>query len=261
MHYRRLNAETRMDAYPMPRVDDILDQVGQAKYLSTLDLANGYWQVPVVVEDRPKTAFVTPQGLYQFCVMPFGLCGAPATFQRMMDHVTQGMGKFTSAYLDDLIVFSKTWEDHLVHLQTVLSRLQTLGLTANSSKCQFAMTECIYLGHIVGNGVVKPERGKLLAVTQFPLPTTKTQVRSFLGLLGYYRRFIPNYATIAAPLTDLTRKSAPENVSLGIEGVKSFSRLKEIMLSSAVLRNPDFTKPFILQTDASEVGVGANLSQ
>jgi len=179
-------------------------------------------------------------------------------FQCMMDHITQGMGR--QVYWC-LIVFSKTWEDHLLHLQTVLSRLQTLGLTAKSSKCQFSMTECIYLGHIVGNGVVRPKRGKFLAVAQFLLPATKKQVHSFLGLSRYYRCFIPNYATIAAPITDLTQKSVPENVSLGIEGVKSFSRLKEIMLSYAVLRNPYFTKPFIIQTDASEVGVGAILSQ
>ncbi|XP_065901363.1 uncharacterized protein [Dysidea avara] len=223
--YRRLNAVTRVDAYPMPRVDDILDKVGQARYISTLDLAKGYWQVPVAVEDRPKTAFITPQGLYQLRMMPFGLCGAPATFQRMMDHVIRGMNKFASAYLNDLFVFSSSWEDHLEHLQAVLKRLQSLGLTAKPSKCQLAMTECKYLGHVVGNGVVKPERGKLQAIAQFPLLTTKKQVRSFLGLTGYYIRFIPHYATIATPLTNLTRKSVPEH------------------------------------TDASEVGVGAVLSQ
>ena len=143
----------------------------------------------------------------------------------------------------------------------MLKRLQSLGLTAKPSKCQLAMTECKYLGHVVGNGVVKLERGKLQAIAQFPLLTTKKQVRSFLGLTGYYRRFIPHYATIATPLTNLTRKSGPEHVSLDDEGSKAFSKLKEIMLSFAVLKNAYFTKSFILQTDASEVGVGAVLSQ
>ena len=151
--YRRLNAVTRVDAYPMPRMDDILNQVGQAKYITTLDLAKGYWQVPVASQDRHKTAFTTPRGLYQFKMMPFGLCGAPATFQRMMDQIIKGLYKFTNAYLDDLIIFSTSWEDHLIHLRTVLSRLQELGLTTKPSKCQFAMTECTYLGHVVGTGL------------------------------------------------------------------------------------------------------------
>ena len=159
--YRRLNAEMMMDAYPMPRVDDILDQVGQAKYITTLDLAKGYWQVPVAEEDRHKTAFITTKGLYQFKMMPFGLCGAPATFQRMMDEVIRGMSQFTSAYLDDLIVFSATWEDHLSHLRAVLDRLREVGLTTKPSKCQLAMAQCTYLEHVVGNAVVKPEATKL----------------------------------------------------------------------------------------------------
>ena len=125
--YQKLNAKTQVDAYPMPQIDDILDQVGQARYITTLDLAKGYWQVPVAEEGRPKTAFITPRGLYQFKRMTFGLCGAPATFQRMMDQVIRGMHKFASAYLDDLIVFSTKWEDHLMHLRAVLSRLQELG--------------------------------------------------------------------------------------------------------------------------------------
>ena len=155
--------------------------MGQARYITILDLAKGYWQVPVAEEDRPKTAFITPRGLYQFKMMPFGLCGAPATFQRMMDQVIRGMHKFASAYLDDLIIFSTTWEDHLTHLKAVLSRLQDLGLTTKLSKCQFAMTECTYLGHVVGNGVVKPEEGKLRTIEQLPQPKTKKQIRSFLG--------------------------------------------------------------------------------
>ena len=259
--YRRLNAMTQVDAYPMPRIDDILDQVGQARYITTLDLAKGYWQVPVAKEDRPKTVFITPRGLYQFKMMPFGLCGAPATFQRMMDQVIRRMHKFASAYLDDLIIFSTTWEDHLTHLKAVLSRLQELGLTTKPSKCQFAMTECTYLGHVVGNGVVKPEEGKLRTIEQFPQPKTKKQIQSFLGLSGYYRRFIPNYATIAVPLTNMTRKSEPEKVIWTTQCTKAFSKLKELLLSAPVMMNPDFSCPFILQTDASEVGVGAVLSQ
>ena len=150
--------------------------MGQARYITTLNLAKGYWQVPVAEEDRPKTASITPRGLYQFKMMLFGLCGAPATFQQMMDQVIRGMHKFASAYLDDLIIFSTTWEDHLTHLKAVLCQLQELGLTTKPSKCQFAMTECTYLGHVVGNGVVNPEEGKLRAIDQFSQPKTKKQI-------------------------------------------------------------------------------------
>ena len=254
--YRRLKAMTQVDVYLMPRIDDMLDQVGRARYTTTLDLAKGYWQVPVAEEDRPKTAFITPRGLYQFKMMSFGLCGAPAMLQRMMDQVIRGMHKFASAYLDDLIIFSTTWEDHLTHLRAVLSRLQELGLTTKPSKCQFAVTECTYLGHIVGNGVIKPEEGKLRAVEQFPQPKTKKEIRSIVGLSGYYRQF-----TIAVPLINMTRKSEPEKVIWSPQCTKAFSKLKELVLSAPVMMNPDFSCPFILQTDVSEVGVGAVLSQ
>ena len=226
--YRKLNAMTQVDAYPMPRIDDILDQVGQARYITTLDVAKGYCQVPVAEEDRPKTAFTNPRALYQFKKMPFGLCRAPATFQRMMDQVIRGMHKFSSAYLDDLIIFSTTWEDHLTHLRAVLSRLQELGLTTKPSKCQFGMTECTYLGHVVGNGVVKPEEGKLRTIDQFPQPKTKKQIKSFLELSGYYRRFIHNYATIAVPLTNMTRKTEPEKVIWTPQCTRAFNKLNYI---------------------------------
>ena len=259
--YRKLNAETEIDAYPMPRIDDILDQIGQAKYLSTLDLARGYWQVPVANEDRHKTAFTTPFGLYQFTVMPFGLSGTPATFQRLMDHMTDGIHHFAHAYLDDLVIFSSTWEEHLEHLSVVLARLEEAGLSVKPSKCQFAVSECIYLGHVIGGGRVLPVKDKLEAISSFPVPEEKKQVRSFLGLAGYYRRFIPDFATVAAPLTDLTKSSEPQRVNWTRKCEEAFRKLKVALSSSPVLQSPDFTRPFVLQTDASEVGVGAVLSQ
>ena len=210
--YRKLNAETREDSYPIPRIDDLIDQLGQTKYTTTLDLSRGYWQVPLAEADQPKSAFTTPFGLYQFKVMPFGLCGAPATFQRMTDQLLRGVELFAAAYLDDLVIFSKTWEDHLQHIKIVLQRLRKAGLTAKPSKCQFAMDQCSYLGHVVGNGIVKPEEQKLKAVREFAVPQTKREVRTFLGLTGYYRRFIPNYSTYALPLTDLTKKASPTKV-------------------------------------------------
>ena len=164
VYYRKLNAQTRTDAYPMPRIEDILDRVGNAKFITTLNLTRGYWHVPVAKEDRHKTAFTSPFGLYQFCVMPFGLNGVPATFQRLMNEVVRDMEKFAHAYLDDLVIFSDTWEEHLVHLEAMLGKLREFGLTANMTKCQWAMAECTYLGHVVGGGQVKPEINKLEAV-------------------------------------------------------------------------------------------------
>ncbi|KAL5497626.1 hypothetical protein EMCRGX_G014134 [Ephydatia muelleri] len=259
--YRRLNSLSEADAYPMPRIDEMLDQLGTARFISTLDLTRGYWQVPVAKEARHKTAFVTPFGLYHFNVMPFGLQGAPATFQRLMDGVIRGLEGRCAAYLDDLIIFSHSWAEHLVHIREVLSRLQGAGLTAKPSKCHFGMLECTYLGHVVGKGVVQPEPSKVQAVMNFPIPSTKTQVRGFLGLTGYYRRFIPNYAAMVAILTDLTKKSASVQVQWSEQCNYVFEELKRILCCSPVLRSPDFKKPFVLQTDASDRGVGAVLSQ
>ena len=261
MDYRKLNAVSQADAYPMPRVDELLDNLGQAKYISTVDLTKGYWQVPVAEKDRGKTAFTAGAGLFQFNVMPFGLRGAPATFQRLMDVVLTGMGEYSAAYMDDVVIFSMTWEDHLQHIRQVLQKLQDVGLTIKGRKCQFGMQQCTYLGHVVGMGCLRPEAGKVEAVKQFPTPSTKSDVRTFLGLAGYYRKFIPNFASVAAPLTDLTRKSAPNQVQWSDECETAFCRLKAAMCSSPVLEAPDFQKPFILQTDASEQGVGAVLSQ
>ena len=168
--YRRLNSISKADAYPMPRIDELIDGLGKARYISTLDLAKGYWQVPVAVEDQPKAAFTTPFGLYEFTRMPFGLKGAPATFQRMMDMILSGLSEFTNAYIDDIIIFSVTWKEHLLHLSLVLRRLQEAGLTAKPAKCQFGMSQCSYLGYRVGNGQVQVEQSKVEAVTAFPVP-------------------------------------------------------------------------------------------
>ena len=259
--YRKLNGQSKVDPYPMPRVDELIDRLGSAKFLTTLDLARGYWQVPMAPGSREKTAFVTAQGLFQFTVMPFGLQGAPATFQRMMDRLIQGMGTFSAAYLDDLVVYSGSWEEHLQHLHQVLSRLREAGLTAKPSKCQLAMDQCVYLGHVVGKGTVQPEMTKVEAVQCWPVPETKKQVRAFLGLTGYYRKFIPQYASIATPLTDLTKKFAPTNIMWSQECDRAFRKLKTVLCSSPILYSPDLGREFVLQTDASDRGVGAVLSQ
>jgi hypothetical protein len=174
--YRPFNVATRVNAYPMPRIDDLIDRVGQTRFISTLDLTKGYWQILVMERDQPKTAFTTPFGLYQFKRMPFGLMGAPATFQRVMDQVLNGLQDFTSAYLDDLIVFSTTWEHHVQHVDLVLNKLEEAGLTAKPVKCQFGMRRCSYLGHVVGAGEVRMEQGKVEAVREMKPPKTKKDV-------------------------------------------------------------------------------------
>ena len=174
--YRKLNSFSRADVYPMPRIDELIDRLGKAKFVTTLDLTRGYWQVPIAESAREKTAFMTPFGLYQFQIMPFGLQGAPATFQRMMDKLIRGMEDYTAAYLDDLVIFSGSWERHLQHIREVLDRLRAAGLAAKSKKCQFGMAQCIYLCHVVGNGLVRPEPSKIDAVMSFPIPQTKKQV-------------------------------------------------------------------------------------
>ena len=259
--YRRVNATSATDAYPLPRIDDIIDQIGRAKYLTTLDLTKEYWQVPVASEDRHKTAFCTPFWLFDINVMPFGLQGVPGTFRRLMDGLIRGLSSFASAYLDHLIICSSTWEDHMSHLHIIFERFCNAGLTIKVHKCQFGMATCIYLEHVVGGGSLRPEQVKVEATRSMPVPQTKTQLRAFLGLAGYYRKFIPHYSTVALPLTDLTKKHQPTKLEWMSECARAFLQLKELLCSDPVLLSPNFDREFVLQTDASNRGIGAVLSQ
>ncbi|KAL2102386.1 hypothetical protein ACEWY4_001554 [Coilia grayii] len=259
--FRQLNAQSTFDAYPMPRLEDLIEGLGRASFITTLDLCRGYWQVPLAEGAKQYTAFRTPQGLYQFTTMPFGLQGAPATFQRLMDRVLEGTGGFAAAYLDDVVIWSATWGQHLQHLAEVFRRISEAGLTVQPKKCSLAQQEVRYLGHIIGKGVIKPQKDKVEAVRDCPRPQTKKDVRSFLGLAGWYRRFIPNFATRAAPLTDLTKKSGAAKVQWGDVQERAFQDLKGALLCEPVLQSPDFEQPFTVQTDASGVGLGAVLLQ
>ncbi|XP_077318945.1 uncharacterized protein LOC143940971 [Lithobates pipiens] len=259
--YRKLNAITTADAYPMPRIDELLDRLAAAHYITIMDLSRGYWQIPLAPEAREKSAFITPFGLFEFTVMPFGMKNAPATFQRVMNDLLEGLETFAVAYLDDIAVFSPTWEEHLVHLSQVLDQLTAANLTVKPSKCQIAMTNVQYLGHRVGGGTLKPETGKVDAILAWPTPQTKKQVMSFLGTAGYYRKFVCNYSSLAKPLTDLTKKKLPKVVSWTPECEQAFQALKEALARAPVLQAPDFTRRFLVQTDASAYGLGAVLSQ
>lgn len=259
--FRKLNSVSEFDAYPMPRIDELLERIGSARYITTLDLCKGYWQVPLDPSSRPYTAFRTPAGLFQFTVMPFGLHGAPATFQRLMDKVLQGCEECSAAYLDDVVIYSRTWEEHLSHLRKVLGKIQSAGLTLNLKKCEWAREEVRYLGYRLGQGKVRPQVDKVEAIRDCPRPRTKKEVRSFLGLAGWYRRFVPQFATIATPLTALTTKDQRNPVIWTKQCETAFQSLKECLCSSPVLRSPDFTSRFLVQVDASAVGIGAVLAQ
>lgn len=185
--YRKLNSVTKRDVYPLPRIDDTLDRLRNAKFFSSLDLKSGYWQIEVDERDREKTAFVTPDGLYEFKVLPFGLCSAPATFQRMMDTVLAGLKWQTClVYLDDVVVFSATFEEHLTRLKGVLQAIRSADLTIKPEKCHLGFEELKFLGHIVSQQGIRPDPDKTSAVSSFPRPTDKKAVRRFLGLCAYY---------------------------------------------------------------------------
>uniref|UniRef100_K7F199 ribonuclease H n=1 Tax=Pelodiscus sinensis TaxID=13735 RepID=K7F199_PELSI len=193
--------------------------------------------------------------------MPFGLPGAAATFQWLMDRVLSTHKDYAVACIDDIIIFSNSWGDHLQHVDKVLQALRQAGLTANPRKCQFGKREVSYLGYTVGNGQLRPILDKVRAIRDYPRPNTKRQVRQFLGLAGYYRQFIEHFASVAAPLTDMTRNSKPQRVVWGPREAQAFETLRRALITEPVLRQPDFEKPFVVQTDASEVGLGAVLAQ
>jgi hypothetical protein len=258
--FRALNRITVFDAEPLPDPEEIFATLASDKYFSKVDLTKGYWQIPLKLESRPATAFSTPDGLYQFCTMPFGLVNAPASFSRMMRSVLRGL-KNTHNFVDDILVHTADWGEHLAALDELLGRLRDANLTAKPSKCEVGFRSLEFLGHMVGEGQMKPKVDKVEMVREAKRPETKKQLRSFLGLVGYYRRFIPNFAAIAVPLTDLTKKREPDRVTWGESQEHSFKTLKALMTSSPILQLPECTKPFVLRTDASNAGLGAVLLQ
>ena len=258
--YRKVNGVTRKDAYPLPRVDDTLDTLAGAKWFTTLDLVSGYWQVEVHKDDQEKTAFCTSDGLFEFKVMPFGLCNAPATFQRLMDMILAGLQWTTClVYLDDVIVLGRTFIEHLDHLEAVFSRLHEANLKLQPFKCNLCRAKVNFLGHIVSSEGISSDTSKVEKVANWPIPTCQRDVQCFLGLANYYRRFVKDYANIARPLHRLTEKNAIFKWTE--ECQQSFDNLRERLISAPILAFPDCSKPFILDTDASNTGIGAVLSQ
>ena len=256
--FRKVNNVTKPDVFPLPRMEDCVDQVGAAKYVSTFDLLKGYWQVPLSPRAQEISAFITPSGLYSYKVMPFGLRNAPATFQRLMNRVVSGLVG-CAVYLDDVVIFSATWEDHLQRIRALLDRLLWAKLTVNLAKCEFAKAKVTYLGKVVGQGEVRPVQAKVEAIQQFPVPNTKKELMRFLGLAGYYRGFCRNFSTIVAPLTDLLK--AKVKFLWSPECQSAFESVKTLLCASPVLAAPQFDKPFKLHVDASNVGAGAVLLQ
>ncbi|KAJ9522138.1 hypothetical protein QJQ45_005140 [Haematococcus lacustris] len=263
--YRPLNRLTIKNKYPLPRLDTLLDRLHGAKVFSKLDLRQGYHQIRVAPEDIHKTAFRTRYGHFEFTVLPFGLCNAPATFQRLMNDVLHDLlDDCVLVYLDDILIFSRTPQEHIAHLRRVLDLLRKHKLYAKLSKCEFGMDQTAFLGHIVSASGIACDPAKVAAVQSWPIPTTVHEVRSFLGLANYYRRFVKDFSTIAAPLTALTRADGHDKqgvVAWGQAQQSAFDALKQALVSAPILIAPDPSQPYTLRCDASSIGIGAVLSQ
>ncbi|XP_041987906.1 uncharacterized protein LOC121739485 [Aricia agestis] len=258
--YRKLNDISVGETYPIPQISEILDQLGKSKYFTTLDLASGFHQIRISADDAPKTAFSVPQGHFQFNRMPFGLKNAPSTFQKLMNTCLSGLqGSRCFVYLDDIVIYSFDLESHIDNLKAVFDRLRKFNLKLQPEKCQFLRKEVVYLGHTIGEDGVRPNPKITEAVTKFPTPKSPKDIKSFLGLVSYYRRFIPNFSKIAKSLTNLLKKDAP--FSWKEEQQLAFETLKQSLISAPILAYPDFSQPFILTCDASNYAISAILSQ
>ena len=258
--FRKLNKITQVDPEPMTTAEDLFRRLSGKKYLLKIDLTKGYWQIPVAPEDVHKTAFVTPDGQYEFTRMTFGMVNSGATLVRGLRKILEGMPG-DGSYVDDIVIYSDSWEDHIKTLKELFGRLRKARITARPTKCLLGASRMEFLGHQVGGDIITPSRDNLEKVRNTPRPTTKKQVRSFLGLVGYYRDHIPAFAEISAPLTDLLKKGKAEHIQWSEAQERAYSLLKEYLLQEPVLKLPDLSKPFVLRTDASGVGVAAVLLQ
>ena len=254
--------KTVKNAYPLRRIDTLLDKLDGPRHFSALDLASGYHQINLSDTAKPKTAFKTPDGLYQWTVMPFGLSNAPSVFQQAMHVVLKGLiGKICLAYLDYIIDLARTPEEHAANLDTILSRLHEHQFFRNVEKCQFAMQGKKYLGHVVTAYTVKPDPHKVEVLRAWPSADIQksTNTRSFLGLAGYFRSFIPKFPNLAAPLLD--RVSSKEKPPLTVQCEQSFNDIKNALINATALHHPDLSKPFHVYSDASDYAFGAVLTQ
>lgn len=258
--YRKLNDRTIKDAYPLPQIDNLLDSMGGARVFSTLDAASGYWQIPLSKEASERSGFVCPFGTFTWNVMSFGLTSAPSTFQRTMNTILQRfIGKFVYCFIDDIIIYSRSMSEHQEHLRLVFEACDKANLRLKYSKCSFGQKSVEYLGHVVSDQGLSPTARNVSKILEMPPPRNVEEVRSFLGLSGYYRRFVPQYARILAPISSLLKKET--KFEWGILQQKAFDGIKEIMTHPPILAFPDRTQVQILTTDASGIGVGAILSQ
>ena len=256
--FRKVNDKTKSDSFPIPRIADCIDQIGNAKFVSTFDMLKGYWQVPLTQRAREISAFVTPSGLYQYKIMPFGMKNAPATFQRMVNKLVRDIDG-CEGYIDDVVIFSDNWSDHIRQIERFFQIMREAKLTINLMKSEFGKATVKYLGHIVGQGQVRPLDAKIQTIVKYPIPTSRKELARFLGMAGYYRNFCLNFSEIAAPLTNLLSKKVKfvwtDDCQL------AFDKVKLLLQKSPVLKSPDYEKPFKLIIDSSDIGTGSVLVQ
>src|SRR6266540_3979750 len=258
--YKKTNAITIVDAHPLPIVNDTVDKIGGKKYYTSIDLASGYWQVEVDENSQDITAFVTPWGLYQFNVMLFGLTNAPATFQRLINYVLHDyLNDFVMVYLDDILVCSDTFDNHINHLRKVFIKLREVNLVIKLKKCKFEQRKIKFLGHTIGTDGLRTDLKNIEKIINCPVSTDVTRVRKFMGLCNYYQKFIKDLSKLSKPLRQLLKKDV--KFSWEPKEQKTFEKLKKLLMEAHVLLFPNFDKPFVLCTDASLKGLGAVLEQ
>ncbi len=270
--YRKFDSATMADRYPIPEISEVISNLGESKFFSVLDLKSGFHQIPLKESDIEKTAFSIKGGKYEFTRLPFGLKNAPSIFQRALDDILrEHIAKYCYVYIDDIIIFSRTEDEHLNHIKKVFATLEEANIKVQLDKCKFFKKEVEFLGYIISPNGIKTNPAKVETIANFPQPATLKELRSFLGMSGYYRRFIRDYAKLAKPLTSLLRgeegrisknKSSKVNIFLNEDAIRAFNNIKLSLTSEdIVLAYPDYNKSFQLVTDASKFALGAVLSQ